>query len=424
MNYEQVASGSSFAANAEAPEVDGQVESNEGISKGSLLVKRKTHAVRNEVFPQKKVVRRGHRRSIGSGVESENGMAGKDEVPSIQVNNPLLRVVCPSKEYWKPRTLHGGEEGSKGPGSASSSPCPEKYKVSPAYTKNVASKGSRIDIKFLRASGNANIQFQGESLKMVKGIYEEPSDKDSEEDDNQPSIKASEESGALVRSKRGRAQALPSRFRDSVVEPLKRGAKPTKSMPQDAEGPDGTPVCLPPNPKKRNKSTGQEGASGTQPHKKSRKVQEESVCLEAFEVEVLVEEDDRKDSSPRLSEGAGDGDTLDTEVKGNSTTNSPDVHNLEDFDMGAIVWAKSGKRNDPVWPAKVIDPIREAPGLVRKLSAPNRLCVMFYGPSLSKGKDRVCLLLNSTIYSSCHGWNNVHGQYVLMLVSSILVVFV
>lgn len=390
MNLEQVASGSSFAANAEAPEVDCQVESHKGISKGSLIVKRRTHAVRNEVFPQKKVVRRGHRRSISSGVESENGMATKDEVHSIQVINPVLQVVYP-KGYWKPRTLHGGEEGSKDVGSASNSPCPEKSKVSPAYTKNFASKGSRIDVKFLRATGNANIQFQGESLKMVKGIYEEPSDKDGEEDDNQPSIKASEESGALVRSKRGRAQALPSRFRDSVVEPLKRGAKPTKSIPQDADGPDGTPVSLPPNPKKRNRSTGQEGGGATQPHKKSRKVLEESLCLEAFEVEVFVEEDDRKDSSSRLSEGAGDGDTLESEVKGNSTTNSPDVHNLEDFDMGAIVWAKSGKRNDPVWPAKVIDPIREAPGLVRKLSAPNRLCVMFYGPSLSKGKDRVCV---------------------------------
>ena len=60
-------------------------------------------------------------------------------------------------------------------------------------------------------------------------------------------------------------------------------------------------------------------------------------------------------------------------------------HNLEDFYVGDIVWAKSGKRNDPVWPAKVVDPVREAPELVRKAFVPGRLCVMFFGPSASKG---------------------------------------
>jgi hypothetical protein len=82
---------------------------------------------------------------------------------------------------------------------------------------------------------------------------------------------------------------------------------------------------------------------------------------------------------------------LDADAKGIRGINSPDVYNLEGFDIGEIVWAKSGKRNDPFWPARVIDPFREAPPMVLELSLPNRLCVMFYGPSSSKGKGtRVC----------------------------------
>lgn len=67
----------------------------------------------------------------------------------------------------------------------------------------------------------------------------------------------------------------------------------------------------------------------------------------------------------------------------------PLQHSLEDFYVGDIVWAKSGKRKDPVWPGKVVDPLREAPESVRKACIPGRLCVMFFGNSTLKGRQRV-----------------------------------
>jgi hypothetical protein len=153
------------------------------------------------------------------------------------------------------------------------------------------------------------------------------------------------------------------------------------------------------NPKKCIKlSVGNSSAprASIEPESKRRRCQGDKsdkgdLSSESLNSEATAEDHDRTEVSLHQSPRAVDMDgTPDAEVRGTVTVTVPDVHSLEGFDLGEIVWAKSGKRNDPVWPAKVIDPIREAPGLVRKLSLPNRLCVMFYGPSLSKGKQRVC----------------------------------
>ncbi|CAN8253989.1 unnamed protein product [Cochlearia groenlandica] len=56
------------------------------------------------------------------------------------------------------------------------------------------------------------------------------------------------------------------------------------------------------------------------------------------------------------------------------------VYRPEDFSVGDLVWAKCGKRF-PAWPAKVIDPISQAPDAVLKHFVPGSLCVMFFGHS-------------------------------------------
>ncbi|KAF2315482.1 hypothetical protein GH714_039911 [Hevea brasiliensis] len=56
------------------------------------------------------------------------------------------------------------------------------------------------------------------------------------------------------------------------------------------------------------------------------------------------------------------------------------LYGPEDFYSGDIVWAKSGKE-DPFWPAIVIDPMTQAPELVLRSCIPDAACVMFFGNS-------------------------------------------
>uniref|UniRef100_A0ACD5VDD2 Uncharacterized protein n=1 Tax=Avena sativa TaxID=4498 RepID=A0ACD5VDD2_AVESA len=54
----------------------------------------------------------------------------------------------------------------------------------------------------------------------------------------------------------------------------------------------------------------------------------------------------------------------------------------EDFVLGDVVWARSGKKG-PAWPALVIDPMLHAPEVVLNSCIPGALCVMFFGYSTS-----------------------------------------
>ncbi|CAN1293211.1 Histone-lysine N-methyltransferase ATX3 [Linum perenne] len=63
-----------------------------------------------------------------------------------------------------------------------------------------------------------------------------------------------------------------------------------------------------------------------------------------------------------------------------------DIYRPEEFSLGDVVWARSGKRF-PWWPAVVIDPILQAPEAVLSCCVPGALCVMFYGYS-KNGRQR------------------------------------
>ncbi|GBG74520.1 hypothetical protein CBR_g18930 [Chara braunii] len=61
---------------------------------------------------------------------------------------------------------------------------------------------------------------------------------------------------------------------------------------------------------------------------------------------------------------------------------------LAEYDVGDVVWAKSGQKHDPFWPARVVDPLQDAPASVRQRGQAQRLCVMYYGPTANRRRDR------------------------------------
>lgn len=233
--------------------------------------------------------------------------------------------------------------------------------------------------------------------------------------------------GPLVRSRRGRAQALPSRFHDSVLEPWKKGRVrvvegpaplvykqvkqtrgvqrcDTESSPAEQELPElvqhDTKLGLiaecsrgrEPSPtvelsldRERSPNTcdrmpNLDVSQRPLPDKKRNMFHKQSTSLASEVSHGHTHGPSLSVETPRKVEKSAS--ALQLEVK------SASMHPLEDFNVGDIVWAKSGKRNDPVWPARVVDPTKEVPETVQKACLPGRLCVMFYGHSAAKGRDR------------------------------------
>ncbi|CAM6115249.1 unnamed protein product [Calypogeia fissa] len=218
-----------------------------------------------------------------------------------------------------------------------------------------------------------------------------------------PAQEEPKEVGPLIRSKRGRAQALPGWLRDSVVEKVKKGTKEKKPSENHESSAKADPAEITASKSKQSRSPGQQKVPAIAVHAESTKAparkhkrqlsqgcSSEDVKGGRSELEAFPKQ---TESPTALQQGQGHSELEsppEGEVKGILTANSSSggLHPLEEFDLGDIVWAKSGKRNDPVWPAKVVDPIKEAPEAVRALCVPGRLCVMFFGPSLAKGRER------------------------------------
>lgn len=214
-----------------------------------------------------------------------------------------------------------------------------------------------------------------------------------------------EAAAPVVWTRRGRAQALPSRFRDSVLEPWKKGRK----HPLEDQ-----------NIFKRQSSVSKSVKRAKVLREEKKTLNLETECAKEIMPEQYSsahEERNEAHFSVGISRGAAISGGVCSPGMGNSVGNTAGnemppgiaeshggldsdsrrssnemiaapLHRLEDFDVGDIVWAKSGKRKDPAWPAKVVDPVREAPESVRKVCVPGRLCVMFYGPSAAKGRER------------------------------------
>ncbi|KAK9862670.1 hypothetical protein WJX84_009528, partial [Apatococcus fuscideae] len=64
------------------------------------------------------------------------------------------------------------------------------------------------------------------------------------------------------------------------------------------------------------------------------------------------------------------------------------VYPLDQFAVDELVLARNVNREEPFWPAIVVDPAKQAPERVRRQMQPDRLCVMFYGPAANKVRPR------------------------------------
>ncbi|KAH1193268.1 Histone-lysine N-methyltransferase ATX4 [Glycine max] len=147
---------------------------------------------------------------------------------------------------------------------------------------------------------------------------------------------------ALVRTSRGRVQALPSRFNDSVIEDWRKDSSKVEvecELDEEFES-----VKKSRKGKINNKGRGYS-----------------TLCEEV----LLKNFDDASKEEKKKKEG---------------------LYEPEDFYAGDIVWAKA-EMKEPFWPAIVIDPICQAPELVLKSCIPDAACVMFLG-SAGSGNER------------------------------------
>lgn len=93
--------------------------------------------------------------------------------------------------------------------------------------------------------------------------------------------------------------------------------------------------------------------------------------------------------------------TITTTLEEDARPRKEGVYGPEDFYSGDLVWGKSG-RNEPFWPAIVIDPMTQAPELVLRSCIPDAACVMFFGHSGTEN-ERVCISILRAV-SLEHHW--------------------
>ncbi|CAN6444695.1 unnamed protein product [Victoria cruziana] len=205
---------------------------------------------------------------------------------------------------------------------------------------------------------------------------------------------------SATRRSSGRVPVLPSRLRDSILDPWKKTTvkdlnsnsaiakkEEKKKGYSSQESVETAEDCTPQLPKYtwvRNPSsvgsfTSQKEGAASNGNKSS--VQSKVEKLRRF-IEPL--EHDRMEFFNRLAEER----SIVMDEAGNFSAgkvkNGHCLYRLEDFALGDVVWAKSSKKY-PAWPAIVIDPMLQAPQSVLNSCIPGALCVMFFGYS---GKDR------------------------------------
>nr|CAD1843282.1 unnamed protein product [Ananas comosus var. bracteatus] len=178
-----------------------------------------------------------------------------------------------------------------------------------------------------------------------------------------------------VRTLRGRAKVLPSRLRDSVlVDPLKE-EKPSTNGPenhsQDKEEllrAKDQPFSLKQNPNSFALSA--EGEC----HRPCGNFGENK-CSTSCSTLTLV----NGDVGEAVDVYSGPA-VIECRQRKEGVERKEDFYWPEDFVLGDIVWAKSGKKC-PAWPAMVIDAMLQAPESVLKFCIPGAICVMFFGYS-------------------------------------------
>lgn len=207
------------------------------------------------------------------------------------------------------------------------------------------------------------------------------------------SVEPAATSASLLRTSRGRWQVLPSRFRDSVLtDPWKKEKDKSKMTDTDSSvnvesGKDDRFIYRGSafNPGLRNscKMLGEvefyracRNISANKCSTSRSTLTSIEDSLVGLEKKFLQPVFNAQDQSHRYSNLA----IMESKLATESSDRKEDCYCPEDFVLGDIVWAKCGKKN-PVWPAMVIDPLRQAPENVLNSCVPGALCVMFFGQS-------------------------------------------
>ncbi|KAJ9681210.1 hypothetical protein PVL29_020200 [Vitis rotundifolia] len=210
----------------------------------------------------------------------------------------------------------------------------------------------------------------------------------------------------LLPSSRGRHRALPSRFNDSIIDSWTKEDSKADDMESNLD--DFEVVVY----EKERIGTGRQKTGALRLEKQHK---EEifglpssnlyGLCEKAEEGEagyVGFRESESKKYSCSHSSLSSLHDDLNPPVEASDypgfnskgrekagkdkTEKRKDFYRPEEFVLGDIVWAKSGKRY-PAWPAIVIDPVFEAPEAVLSSCVADAICVMFFGYS-KNGKQR------------------------------------
>ncbi|XP_057980958.1 histone-lysine N-methyltransferase ATX4-like [Malania oleifera] len=200
----------------------------------------------------------------------------------------------------------------------------------------------------------------------------------------------------LLRSSRGRRQVLPSRFNDSVIDSWKKEISNPGGKPDGFESgfeDEGIAVHLTERMREGDKFS----FGSAKSHSFCEKVEQRDMNFVRFS-----NSESKKYSSSRSSLTSTDNGSSPVVETAECTPSScfavlekgtkekaekrKDFYGPEEFVVGDIVWAKSGKRY-PAWPAVVIDPMLQAPDTVLSSCVPGAICVMFFGYS-KNGKQR------------------------------------
>ncbi|KAL2511285.1 Histone-lysine N-methyltransferase ATX3 [Abeliophyllum distichum] len=216
----------------------------------------------------------------------------------------------------------------------------------------------------------------------------------------------------LLKSSRGRTQALPSKFKDSVLHSWKKDKSDNDDYGSSALDTDNVGSGFHRKKLKRQKfyndeiylvkkqqNEDQHGFrlhnTSLLPHSNTEYGYRDCSEIKMYSSSrssVTSVNEGHSSVSPVVESGGYSGREVNgfvgvqKRVKEKAVVKKADFYQPEDFVLGDIVWAKCGK-NFPAWPAIVIDPLWQAPESVLRACVPGTLCVMFYGYSKSGQRD-------------------------------------
>ncbi|KAE8806389.1 histone-lysine N-methyltransferase ATX4-like [Hordeum vulgare] len=229
----------------------------------------------------------------------------------------------------------------------------------------------------------------------------------------EPPAAAAAAAEGMPPAKRRRERVVPSRFRDSAVAPppAKKACKPAAAAAEDGDGEVYEVEVRAVAPKDDSFAVGavQTAVWAGKPaqteeelYRACRNISRSGGSSGCFSGSVVTSvsnaggkcapEERPVVVTPTSNAAAGNAvpegrsPVVECKPKQEAEVRREDFYWPEDFVLGDVVWARSGKKS-PAWPALVINPLQHAPEVVLNSCVPGALCVMFFGYSAG-GQNR------------------------------------